>query len=332
MRRACTAARRRKSRGVISLFRILTAGACLALLASGHAAERDVNRVFPVQPGCRLKLDSYRGSVTIVESDEPAVSVAVHLEIGGDTEADAARLLAGLQLDLQSVDNGVTIFARNPRETRLRWSWREDEQIDLTYRISVPRRCDVDLNVTNGSIVVGNLTGRMTARTETGAIFFRHIDGSIDARTDSGDVIVSRCSGKLTVRVGKGLIRAGTVAGAADLRNSSGDVELLGAGSTVNASAEAGDLFVGFGREIGGDAQLRTNGGSIVVRIDPAANCRIDAAATWSRVHTALPLTIEAGGDGKSRLVGRFNQGGPLLLLRASGGPVKLERGEVPFQ
>ncbi|MSU71607.1 MAG: hypothetical protein EXS43_04595 [Opitutus sp.] len=136
-----------------------------------RAAERDIRHAFPVQPGCRLKIDSYRGRIEVTESDEPEVKILIHLEIGGETEADARRVLDGLQLDVQARDNAVSIVARNPRETRIRWFWQEAEQIELMYYISVPRQCSVDVKTGTGSITVGRLAGQMAARIEKGNIF-----------------------------------------------------------------------------------------------------------------------------------------------------------------
>lgn len=296
-----------------------------------RAAERDIRHAFPVQPGCRLKIDSYRGRIEVTESDEPQVKILLHLEIGGETEADARRVLDGLQLDVQARDNTVSIVARNPRETRIRWFWQEEEQIELMYYISVPRQCSVEVKTGTGSITVGRLAGQMTARIERGNIFFRSVEGSLDANAEFGDIVVSRCLGPLTARVLKGTIRAGTLAGAADLRNSSGDVEVMVARGPITARAVAGDLAVGFPRNIGGEARLTTSGGSIFATIDPLASCQIDASAVWGRVECRLPgAVISQSGRGKA--TAQLQAGGPRLTLRASGGGVTIAPGEAPFE
>lgn len=291
-----------------------------------------MRHTFAVQPGCTLKIDSYRGSINVTESDESVVTVSIHMEIGGDTDAAAQRVLAGLQLNVAEENNTVSIFARNPRETRARWIWRENEQIDLVYRIAVPRRCHVDLRAVNGSITVGRLEGRMLARLETGNIFFRGVEGSVDAATDFGDVVISRCTGDVVVKTLRGLIRTGTVGGAADLKNSSGDIEIMTVKGPVKARAEAGGLTVGFPRTIGGDAELVSSGGGISVRLDPVSACRIEASAAWGKVSCDLPVKVESGGIGRSRLHAQLNQGGPSLKLRASGGGVAIAAGEAPFE
>lgn len=296
-----------------------------------HAAERDIRHAFPVQPGCRLKIDTYRGRIEVTESDEPEVKILIHLEIGGETEADARRVLDGLQLDVQARDNAVSIVARNPRETRIRWFWQEDEQIELMYYISVPRQCSVDVKTGTGGITVGRLAGQMAARIEKGNIFFRSVEGSLEANAEFGDIVVSRCLGPLTARVLKGKIRAGTLAGAADLRNSSGDVEVMVARGALTARAVAGDLTVGFPRTLGGEAHLTTSGGSIFATIDPRANCQIDASSVWGRVECRLPGAVVSRSS-RDKVAAQLHAGGPLLTLRASGGGVTIAPGEAPFE
>lgn len=301
------------------------------LLPPVGAAERDVRYAFPVQPGCTLKIDTYRGDITVTETEDAAAVVSVHMEVGGDTPEQVQRVLAGLQLEVKEVDNVVTIFARNPRETRARWIWREDEQIGLFYRITVPRRCDVDVTTTKGAITVGRLEGRMSARVEEGTVFFRGIDGSVNASVGQGELIVSRCSGAVTAEMRNGQIRLGTVGGRAALRNAHGGIELMTAKGPIEAAVTAGDLFVGFAREMSA-ASLRAAAGNITVRIDPAANCTIDASARWGLVDCDLPLAIEPGGREKRKLRGGLNEGGPRVALNADGGNVTIEAGEAPFE
>lgn len=302
----------------------------LAALA-GRAAERDIERVFPVQGAAALKIDTHRGAIIIVESDEPQIRVAVHCEIGADSEAEAERMMAGLQLDFKQEGNAVSILARNPPES-VRWRWEERKQIDLTYRVSVPRRCDVDLKNRTGSFTVGNLEGHMKAWLESGPVFFRTITGSVEVKLDTGDLVVSRCSGDVTADVRTGLVRVGTVGGMAKLRNQSGDIELGSAQGPVDVKGEAGDILVNFPRTIGGPAKISSSGGNIAVNMDPAAACRIEASSSWGKISNLLPMTVEAGGNNTRKLTGRLNGGTTPIVIHASGGHVKLQSALPAFE
>ncbi len=305
----------------------------LALLASeGAAVHERIERTFPVEPGCMLILDTYRGSIHVEEGDAAEVRVIVDIEIDARDEEQARRRRADLQFEIGATAGGVTIRGRNQRESRIHFVWDEENEIDLAYRVIVPRRCNANVSTINGSITVGSLVGQVAARVENGNIFLRRIEGSADVRAEFGDAIVSRCTGDLTARVLGGLIRVGTIGGRADLKNSSGDVEIMMAHGATKASAEAGDVVVGFPRDIGGPATLRAAGGNVRVRIDPAARCTIEASARWGRVRGKLPLTVTSGGFGERKLAGALNGGGALLRFRADGGSVTIEPGETLFE
>ena len=304
---------------------------CLVLAPCARAAERDVKQAFAVKPGCTVDVDLYRGGIVIEESDEPEVKIAVHLEIGVDTEAEADRARASLQLELESENNRVSVRARNPAETGLRFFWNDKYQIALSCKITVPRECSVVLRTGGGSILVGSLTGRVSAHTEAGIVSIRRIDGAVDASTQAGSIILSRCSGAATLKTLQGTIRVGTIGGPANLKNTTGDIEVLAARAGITAYAEAGDVNVGYPRDFSGGSDLHTSGGSITAKIDPAASCAVQASAVWGHVQDKLPLVVKSGGSDQRTLDGRLNEGGPLLRFHASGGDVRLMPGETYF-
>jgi DUF4097 and DUF4098 domain-containing protein YvlB len=214
----------------------------------------------------------------------------------------------------------------------VRFTWNDRNRIDLAYFISVPKSCNVDLTTADGSITVGNVDGRHRARAELGKIFFRRIDGSLDAVCGEGDIIMSRCSGDATLRTRRGTIRIGWVGGKADLKNSSGDIEIQNAVGGLTAHAEAGDVQAGFPKEVTGDAKVTTNGGTIYARFDAEAHCSIDATSSvLGHVESSLPLASESGSVSRSHLAGKLNGGGTKIVLKASGGHVKIDSATVPI-
>lgn len=305
---------------------------CLTLAIAARAAERDVTRTFAVEPGCTLKVGLYRGRIDVVETDVAEVRVAIHAEIGADTDEEAERAGQALQFDLTALNNTVAVRVRNPSETGWHFDWGDPEQLEIFCKISVPRRCNVELRTGKGAITVGNLIGRVFARMEAGTIFVRRIDGPVDAATESGDVIVSRCLGAATLQTLRGTIRAGTLGARAKLTNTTGGIEVLAARAGVTAYAGVGDVTIGYPRDLTGDSDIRTSGGNIIVKIDPTANAAIEASSIWGHVESKLPLTVESGGDGRSKFSGRLNRGGPMLTLHANGGNVSLMPGRTLFE
>ena len=308
-------------RPLLQLALLLTALPGLEL----RAVDREITRVFAVEPGCELSLDTHRGEVLVEESEVNEVRVSVGISVVAGSKAVAERLLEATQVELGMSNNRVSIKARSRLESGVRFTWNEDDRVEFVFRISVPRKCDVDLQVAQGGAVVGNLAGRMKVRIEKGSAFFRRIEGSVNARVDFGSLVVSRCSGPVNARVLRGSMRLGTIGGRAELINSTGDIEVMAVRGGIVAEAQAGDIRVGFAPNLANDSRVSVSGGNLIAGFQAKTACRIDGAATWGRVNSTLPLTIEAGASGKRSLVGRLNGGGPLVTLRASGGSVTLE-------
>jgi hypothetical protein len=293
------------------------------------AAEREIRRTFSVTPGCELQVDAYRGNIVITESDRAEIEVVVGLEASAETEAEAARMLDAVRLEFGQADNRVSVVARNPRESGLRFTWQEEQLVDLQFRIAVPRRCSVGLRVIHGSAEIGNLAGRMQVQIEHGGVSFRQIDGTVDVRLGEGDLVLARCSGAVTARLLRGRIWAGTIGGRAELRNATGDIEVMAVRHSIWADAQVGEVRVGFAPEMTGTSWVRVAAGNLHAGFHPRAACRVEASATWGRVNSTLPLAVEAGGSGQRSLTGRLGGGGPRLQLRASGGSVSLEESRL---
>lgn len=317
----------------LSLVVLLRVTARLAVLLfvglPARGAERDIVRTFPAAANCGVVVDTYRGSIIVAEGDSTRIRVAVHLEIGADSEAEAEQLADSLHLEVTTEGSTIAIHARDPEQVRPRFVWNEKKQIEPTFRITVPASCNLDLSTRTGAITVGNVTGKLRASTDTGYVFFRRVGGRVEANTKTGDIVVSHCLGDLAASTGAGIIRVGTVTGRCTLDNGSGDIEVVAAKGDLHVYAEAGTASVGLPRDFKGRADISTSGGGIIASIDPAAECEIDAGASWlAHIENHLPLHIVSGHSGGRRLAGRLNHGGGRVSLRASGGNVTLLPGD----
>ncbi len=311
-------------------FRLFLALLALAPFAAA-AIDRDEERTLAVRPGCGLKVEFYRGNIDVVESDADEITVLAHTTALTLSTEKAAQLRAALNFEIRQEDNLVIVRAADPSGRGVRLTLKDEPVINLDCKILVPRRCHVDLRTNEGNITVGNLTGRVAVRTLKGNLFLRRIDGVTDAVTQEGDVIISRCTSELTAKTEHGTIRVGTLGGRAVLKNAGGDIEILEAHAGLDVVAEVGDVIVGLPNDFAGETKIRTAYGSITAKIDPAANCAVRASSFWGHVDNKLPLAIESGGNGKGKLAGRLNEGGPLVTLHANGGHVFLQRGDTYF-
>ena len=296
--------------------RFLAAAGIAGLLAlpPARAEVRFVRRDFPVQPGCTLKIASYRGTINVLASGDTRIHVAIALDPGPVKPEEAERGLKNVQIEFQAEANGVTLKVDNPAETGARFVWNEERRVNLHFEVLVPPACSMDLATRDGSVSVGNLKGRVKASAKKGTIFLRQIDGDVDVSVDGGDIVVSHC-GSASLKAVMGNIRVGTISGQADLRSTNGDIDFQHPGGRVFAYADAGDIAIRFPATLGGEATVKTNGGAITARLDPAVRCSVHASSVWGRVHTKLPFVVQSGGDHRKTLVGTLNGGGPVRQI-----------------
>jgi hypothetical protein len=303
----------------------LVVAALLAVLPGLRAFERVVRQDFPVAAGSHLKIDTHRGSIIVSTGNVSVIRVEIHMQPGEEKRDEGDAILQHLRLDLTPGSNGLSIFARNIAETRARFVWEEKQKINLAYYILVPMDCALDLTTADGGITVDNLESTVSAHANRGAIVLKHIHGAVEAETETATVVVAHCDSDVTIKDKLGDIRLGTVEGLLTASNTSGDIEVQHAQGGAKIYANAGDITVGFSAGLKKDADLKTNGGAIYVRLDPLAHCRIEASSNpLGKVTSKVLFKITSGGNKKSALSGELNGGGPLLGLHAHGGYVEI--------
>jgi hypothetical protein len=303
--------------------------------ATGLARERVEERTFPTGENPVVNIGVYRGTITVESSDENVVHVKITATATFEQDEAGARALGHLALAWHQDENTVTLAATNPSESRVHFSWQDDERLEVAIAVTVPRGSSLKLVSGNGAIRIGDITGSASVKTGAGLIFCRHVDGDLTARDDNGDIVVSRCNGDVDLGTKRGFIRTGRIGGKATVATVNGDIEILSVSRGLVASTNAGDITAGFTRQFSGETSIRANGGNVTLKIDPSANVEIEASSVWGQVRTmetgtpGLPLVTKSGGLGRHALVARVNAGGTIIEARASGGQVNLT-GEIP--
>jgi DUF4097 and DUF4098 domain-containing protein YvlB len=298
----------------------------LAAAPGARGFERVVRQNFPVKPESRLAIDTHRGSIIIQTGAVSEIRVEIHIQPGSEKRDEGDAILQHLSLEMKSEQNTVTLFARDSADTRVRFVWEEKQKINMAYYILVPMDCSLQLKTADGGISVADLKAGLVAHAKRGPVVLKHIAGSVEADTDNAAIVLSHCdsSAKLTDTLGD--IRAGTVAGFLEASNTSGDIDIQHAQGGAKVYANAGDITVGFEAGLTHDADIKTNGGAIFVRLDPLAHCTVRASSSpLGKVLTKVAMKVTSGGNKKSVLDADLNGGGPVLNLRAHGGYVEID-------
>ena len=311
------------------LLLLSTLAATFLVLFATKAAQADTaHQSFDVEPGDRLIVDTEWGAIEIHTWDRTEVELVVEqadkLDLAYDQEA------------------GTTTIRGRKKDTDLsRLFGLAKGRIPL-FRLTVPRRHDLELSTSGGGIEVGDLQGRVSVRTSGGSLSFGHIEGPIEGKTSGGSISLKGSSGTASVSTSGGSIRIGEVDGEVRAKTSGGSIHISRAQGSVHAKTSGGSIKVD---EVLGPIDARTSGGSIRAQLSqqPHSPChlgtsggnvevylasdiglQVDARTSGGRVSTDFP--VQQGTLDKNSLKASINGGGPLMTLRTSGGSIRLRK------
>ncbi|MES2179416.1 MAG: DUF4097 family beta strand repeat-containing protein [Gemmatimonadota bacterium] len=212
-------------------------------------------RVVPIKlSGRSIDVDGRQnGSVRVEGWDNTDVKVVARIQTNAESDRDAADLLKDVRIN--SDDRRIT--ADGPRTDR---GWRNRDHWSVSYVVYVPRRFDVALDASNGSLAVTGVNGRMDLRTENGSVTLTDIGGDVRAHTQNGSLSVQLAGAKWD---GSGL----------DAETQNGSVR-MGIPSSYAAQIETGtvnghvttDFPVTLQGRIGRTLSLPLNGGGTRLR------------------------------------------------------------------
>ncbi len=324
---------------------------CLAVVGwltagSLSAAEIDdtLNHSFPVDPGGRLVLDVDRGSVE-VQGVENASSVVVEVtrKASARSEARARELLEDHQVEFSQDGTVVEVKGRSSRASS--WSWFRGQNLQVNYRITVPRRFQAQLRTAGGSIQVTTVEGEVQAKTSGGALKFGELKGPINGRTSGGSISAKNCQGELDVETSGGGIQLGeiqgnvkahtsggsihaaAVTGRCTVSTSGGGIDLTDITGLSTASTSGGSITVSLTKPLEQDCTVESSGGGITVRLPEAAAFDVDARTSGGGVRSDFPVTMVVQGEQKRGVLqGKVNGGGPKLTAHTSGGSIRIQK------
>ena len=316
--------------------RTITLAAALLLTASAFAAEDVIRKGFPVTEGGTLRLEGAVGNIRIVTG---GTGVAVEITRKADGRR-AEQRLRDHRITFDQRGNDVVIVSDLDRDHSRWFSW--DDDYDVQWNIRIPDRYNVDVETSGGSIHLDDIGGTVEARTSGGGIRTGRIDGAGTLKTSGGSITVAGARGPLTAHTSGGSINVGDTTGPVEAKTSGGSITLARTGGEVvartsgggiriedamgkvDAHTSGGSIHATLSRQPAADSSLKTSGGSVVVTLAPSIAVDLDAHSSGGGVHADIPMTVQGTQDEDS-VRGRINGGGPKLVLRSSGGGIRVK-------
>lgn len=317
----------------ISRLAIISLAAAAMTVAAEAATHDTIHKAFNVAEGGTLTVETDSGDVKVIAGGS-GVTIDLDREIR-DQEA-----LRDLKLSFDQQGNNVSISAKYPRQSHL-LQWRDP--FELKFTIHVPSRYNVKVSTSGGDLDVSDITGTVDGRTSGGDVKLGRVNGTVTAHTSGGDLSLRGASGVAKVTTSGGSIdiddagasvEAKTSGGSIDInraggaiiaRTSGGEIHIGSAGGSIDAVTSGGSIDAAFAQQPQGESRLSTSGGGVTVKIAPAIAVDLEAHASGGGVSADVPVTVQGTQDEDS-LVGKINGGGPKLVVRTSGGGIRVKR------
>lgn len=330
----------------------------LALAAASPVSfvfGQDMERSFTVAEGEWVVLDVERAHISVSTWDRTEVAFsakrAEHLTFEL-SQADGAITIQGSdefsgvngEVSIRGINAGGVVIINGRVVTPDNYSGQRVETPPAQIILNVPYRQNLKLRTRGGNIRIDRLQGQFNARTSGGNIEADDIDGSIEVRTSGGGIRLQHASGSVAATASGGSIQLGEVSGEINSRTTGGNIRIGEARGTLEARTSGGSIAVG---SASGAVRASTSGGSVEVRManQPKLDSELRASGgnvtVYLRDDLKLDLSANSSGGGITsdfrdlapvNAIGRaivekpFNGGGPDLVVRTTGGSIRIRR------
>ena len=275
-----------KTRSLLPVFAVLLLA---ATAAQAVEIKENFDRTVPLKAGSSLAVRNVNGGVTLEAWDRAEVQIHAEKKVRAGSADAARKLMNEVKIEVSQDAGGLRIETKQPRRDNgfFDWLFGNQANVNVTYKIRVPRQLAADVESVNGGIALTGTRGKARLATTNGGLNVTDVQGDLRLGSVNGGIEVHRAAGAL---------RADTTNG--------------------GISAELTDF------PDGGELRLTSTNGGIDVSLPRDARISIDAATTNGRVNTDLP--VEGGQPGKRSLKGEVNGGGTTLYLRTTNGGIEI--------
>ncbi len=243
------------------------------------------------------------GSIAVSGAAGEAPRVEIYVHGNNNTELSheeiQKRLDADYEVEVSVSNHEVHAIAKRKHEGGMNWDWRK--QLNISFKIFVPKEVNTHLGTSGGSIHLDNLSGDENFSTSGGSLHVEALTGTIKGETSGGSIEVSNSGDNINLETSGGSITASNCRGKIKLETSGGSLHLDDLKGSINANTSGGSVRA---NNIEGELITGTSGGSVNLT---QLSCSLDASTSGGSMNVEL------------------NHVGKYVKLDVSGGHVDLK-------
>jgi hypothetical protein len=243
------------------------------VVSARFAATRAETAAFPASGIPMIEIASSNGAVSVRGvPGQTDVRVTATLRTRGGNQAEANERVAAMAIHMEQQGSRIVIAYRASEQTP-----DVRRYAGVAFDVSTPGIVDVVAQTSNGAVTASSMQGRLDLETSNGEIVVADVIGELWAETSNGRISVERTQGVL------------------DLETSNGEISMVDVSAAFDASTSNGRI--GFSGTAVGDANsLAASNGRIDVAVSPSASIEFQAEASGGTISSALPLVGDTQG------------------------------------
>jgi DUF4097 and DUF4098 domain-containing protein YvlB len=182
--------------------------------AAAHAVtvKDRFDQTVPLRPGSEVRLTNVNGGVTFEAWDRSEVRIEAEKRVKAGSDEVARKLMSQIRIEVANTASGLRIDTRLPKREEggilaQLFNGSGDVNMDVSYRIHVPRHVGLDVESSNGAIAVTGTQGNAHLKSSNGRITVAGLAGSLQAETSNGAIdaeLTDLASGDLSLESSNG--------------------------------------------------------------------------------------------------------------------------------
>ncbi len=274
--------------------------------------HEDFHFSYPLKAGGRLNVESFNGSVEVSVWDQETV------DISGTKYARTQEDTHDLKIEVDHSADSVSVRAIRPSMRHGNYGAR--------FAIKVPHGVVMDhLTTSNGAIRIADGAGPARLKTSNGHVEVSRLKGTLTAETSNGPVELQDIDGAVAVHTSNGHIRAEGIRGAfeATTTNSSIHAALEKVDGTVRVDSSNGGIDLTLPPNTQSAVRAHTSNSGITLHLPGEVNARLSAGTSNASISSDFEMRLR-GEIAKHHIEGSIGNGGPLIDLSTSNGPIRI--------
>ena len=274
--------------------------------------HEDFHYSYPLKAGGRLSVDGFNGSVDVSVWDQETV------DISGTRYARSQEDTHDLKIEVDHTPDAVSVRAVRPG---MRFG-----NYGVQFAIKVPRGVVLEhVTTSNGAIRTSDGAGPARLKTSNGHLEVRRLKGTLNAETSNGPVELQDIDGAVEVHSSNGHIRAEGIRGAFEATTSNNSIHatLDKVDGSVRVQSSNGSIELSLPPNVQSALRAHTSNSGITLHLPGEVNARLSAGTSNSSISTDFEMRIR-GEIAKHHIEGSIGNGGPLIDLSTSNGPIRI--------